>query len=477
LEIDAQGNKLWDKRFGGTAGDYLLGGLQTEDGGYLLGGNSESGLGGDRSQESQGSFDYWLVKIDATGNKLWDRRYGGEGYEEFRSLIQSADGGYLLAGSSFSRINGDKTAQNKGIADYWLVKTDRFGNKLWDKTFGGADNDQLRVAIPATGGSLLLAGLSFSGIGADKSEDNRGQGTPDYWIVKTTPEVYLPAPFLVNFQDKFTRTPQGWTKDYGLPFGEQNTGDTAYTFGWKNRSTESPIDLSGNTTLSGNGRKRPAPSDVLQATLMHMQADDVKNFRGTPVKSYWEIAVENGEYQVSVSVGDGINYTASDPENHSIHIEGIPAITGFIPQGANGSSSRFAQSTVRVNVTDGLLTILADGGTNTKINYAIIQPLGRATVVSQVAELQAAESQIAAGQAFPNPFIDQLSIRLSPELEGSLLVTVQDLMGNIHYQTQVADQRSVVSLDLSSVSLKTGIYMIAITAESGFRQVTRVVKK
>src|ERR1044071_4733175 len=68
--------KQWDKRFGGTLGDYLFSHQQTKDGGYVLGGYSSSGISGDKTQASLGLFDFWIVKIDSLGNKQWDKDFG-----------------------------------------------------------------------------------------------------------------------------------------------------------------------------------------------------------------------------------------------------------------------------------------------------------------------------------------------------------------------------------------------------------------
>ena len=88
----------------------------------MLAGTSNSGISGDKSQASRGGHDYWLVKTDANGNKEYDQRFGGSGTEEFRYIQRTADGGYLLGGRSDSGISGDRTQPSQGSMDYWLVK-------------------------------------------------------------------------------------------------------------------------------------------------------------------------------------------------------------------------------------------------------------------------------------------------------------------------------------------------------------------
>jgi hypothetical protein len=172
----------WDKTFGGTGSDYAHSVVSTSDGGYLLVGYSQSGAGGDKSQNSQGSYDYWAVKIDANGNKVWDKTFGGNGGDEAQSVVTTSDGGYLLVGYSASGAGGDKSQNSQGYTDYWAVKIDGNGNKVWDKTFGGTSHDYAQSVVSTSDGGYLLVGDSGSGAGGDKTQGN--QGSDDYWAVK-----------------------------------------------------------------------------------------------------------------------------------------------------------------------------------------------------------------------------------------------------------------------------------------------------
>ncbi len=138
-------DKQWDARFGDSSDEYFYSLQQTADGGYILGGQSWSGIiSGDKTQAGQGETDYWIVKTDAGGVKQWDARFGGSGDDGLSSLQQTADGGYILGGVSSSGISGDKTQGNWGsiyTSDYWIVKTDAGGVKQWDARFGGSDYD------------------------------------------------------------------------------------------------------------------------------------------------------------------------------------------------------------------------------------------------------------------------------------------------------------------------------------------------
>lgn len=166
----------------------------------------------------------------------------------------------------------------------------------------------------------------------------------------------------VNFQDSLTDPPKGWIKDFGQAYGPRTSSDQGdgYVYGWIKRSDKTPLDL------AKNGVKRNFPSDILSATFLQMQGNTVSNFNGTAVEGIWEAQVVDGNYDVTVSVGDG----ASTDSKNVINVEGVSAIAGFVPDAHN----KFKSATVTISVSDGYLTVDAIGGTNTKINSIVIHP-------------------------------------------------------------------------------------------------------
>jgi len=194
VKTDFDGNMQWEKRFGGTRDDLLADVHQTSDGGYILGGTIESDSSGDVSQRKKGYNDYWIVKVDAVGNKQWDKRFGGNSGSSLNAITstlsvvkQTSDGGYIIGGTTNSDSSLDVSQPTRGGNDYWIIKTDALGNKQWDKRFGGARGDDLGYLEIAADGGFVLVGTSTSGIGGDKSQSNRDStlNTGDYWIVKT----------------------------------------------------------------------------------------------------------------------------------------------------------------------------------------------------------------------------------------------------------------------------------------------------
>ncbi|WP_143164706.1 DUF6443 domain-containing protein [Chryseolinea serpens] len=181
VKTNAQGDKQWDKRFGGgesgpaRRANVLRSLVQTNDGGYMLGGSSSAEIGWDKSESSRGDHDYWIVKINAQGVKEWDKRFGGTDYDELSTLIQTTDNGYLLVGSSVAGQGGDRTAPALGSGDYWVVKIDSRGIKEWDKAFGTAGWDVCNAVVQTSDGGYLLGGFA--------SGDN-DYTAANYWVIK-----------------------------------------------------------------------------------------------------------------------------------------------------------------------------------------------------------------------------------------------------------------------------------------------------
>lgn len=227
IKVDPDGNKLWDKRFGSNSADYFREIIQTNDGGFVLGGFTEGGISGDKTEDAWdvGSYeyDYWIVKTDANGNKLWDKRYGGTGYDQMDGLVELADGSLMIGGYSSSIADGDKTAPPAGLGDYWIVKTDANGNYILDKKYGGNLEEICFDMLVDNANNILIGGNSRSDNGGDKTEDAYSDpfygNTSDYWIVKIDADgnkLWDHRYGGVNFEDEFGNIIQ--TDDGGYLF-------------------------------------------------------------------------------------------------------------------------------------------------------------------------------------------------------------------------------------------------------------------
>ncbi|MCW3466391.1 immunoglobulin domain-containing protein [Chitinophaga nivalis] len=180
VRVDNTGNKLWDKTFGGTGNDRINAVVASPEGGYLLGGTTWS-TNGDVTDGNNGKSDIWIVRLGTGGVKLWDKTFGGNDVDVLTSIAATPDSGYLLGGYTRS-LNGDITDGNNGAEDYWIIKIDANGNKQWNKTFGGGAADILKRVLYTEDGGYLLAGTSRS-VDGDVTTGNKG--LEDFWVVKT----------------------------------------------------------------------------------------------------------------------------------------------------------------------------------------------------------------------------------------------------------------------------------------------------
>jgi hypothetical protein len=189
VKLNSTGQIVWNKTIGGNKSDDPSAVVASNDGGFVIIGNSNSDISSEKTEANKGSDDYWVVKINSSGQKVWDKTLGGSGLETAKSLIALADGSFILAGSSESNISGDKTEVSIGFEDYWLVKIDNLGQKIWDKTFGSSTTDKANSIAASADGGFVIAGVSDGGISGNKTEV--GNGDYDYWIVKINDSITL----------------------------------------------------------------------------------------------------------------------------------------------------------------------------------------------------------------------------------------------------------------------------------------------
>jgi len=121
------------KTIGGSGNEILRKSIITNDGNYIISGKSNSNISGEKNENSKGYHDFWLVKINNFGAILWQKTIGGSGNEDLNNIVKNTDGSYYIIGNSDSQISGDKTDSCRGFQDGWLVKINDTGNLLWQK--------------------------------------------------------------------------------------------------------------------------------------------------------------------------------------------------------------------------------------------------------------------------------------------------------------------------------------------------------
>ncbi|KAA6438352.1 DNRLRE domain-containing protein [Dyadobacter flavalbus] len=255
IRLAANGTMQWEKTIGGNKSDRLAVIRQTADGGFLLGGSSFSDISADKTTAARGWDDFWIVKINANGAIQWDKTFGGSGQEGLGGLLITRDG-ILLGGYSDSNASGDKSENAKGIWDYWLVKLSPDGTKLWDKTIGGDQFDEMVDMQATSDGGVIIGGNSESGISGDKSEKSGGEWY-DYWIVKTDG--------LGNIQ---------WDKTLG--------GSKAESLGSVRQTPDGGYIISGVSKSGISGSKTLPSRGTFSAWLVRLDATGKKLWEKTP---------------------------------------------------------------------------------------------------------------------------------------------------------------------------------------------------
>ncbi|GAB4006241.1 hypothetical protein GCM10028808_07810 [Spirosoma migulaei] len=179
-KLNSDGMLTWYKFFGGIGLDYANGVKATPDGGYVVVGYTESADGpyGDVRGVYHGNGDAWILKLSSTGDLLWQKTLGGSGTDNAYAITPTADGAYLVAGTTSS--NDGDVSGNHGGSDAWLIKLNSVGDIISQKTYGGTGFDAALVITATVDGSYVLAGSTTSNDG----DVTGNHGDQDAWVVK-----------------------------------------------------------------------------------------------------------------------------------------------------------------------------------------------------------------------------------------------------------------------------------------------------
>ncbi|MBL7826571.1 MAG: T9SS type A sorting domain-containing protein [Saprospiraceae bacterium] len=179
IRLNEQGSLLWQKAIGGSLKDYFTRVALTPDNGFVISGYSTSN-DGDVSWNN-GDIDFWLVKLDSTGTKQWDRSLGGSHQELARCVISCTEGGYIAVGETYS-TDGD-VSSNFGSCDYWVVKLHANGELEWQQTYGGEGGDTPKEIIESSDGGYIVIGHSGSN-NSGQVFGHKDLGFENYWVIK-----------------------------------------------------------------------------------------------------------------------------------------------------------------------------------------------------------------------------------------------------------------------------------------------------
>ncbi len=454
IKIDSDGNKQWDKRFGGTGVEVPGRIIQTKDKGYIMGSHSTSGLSGDKTQPRWGMNDLWIVKTDSTGNKLWDKRFGGTLDDFAGIMIETSDNGYILGGSSNSPANGDITEDDRDpthfYSDIWIVKIDSVGNKQWDKRYGGTEDDGVSNIYQTADNGYFLVGGSNSSISGDKTEANWDTTHPiswDGWILK-----------IDSIGNKLWDKRYGGTEDDALVFMQPSSSGTYILCG----STKSPangdkttpktgywlleIDTLGNklwdkvfsdaTFASNRGFSKTTDNGYLISGVSVTNAANDKSENNLGPYQVWIIKTDsllNKQWDKTI-------FTTKRSEGYAIQTtDGCYAVGTWTGSGIGGYKTQANWDTTEQTYDYWILKFCMD--TVTGINELTDQP--QITI-------------------YPNPFATDVSISIQKENLHQATFTITNLIGQTIYHQEETNLANSYTKMLDLSYLPNDIYFVTV---------------
>jgi hypothetical protein len=284
VKTDSSGDTLWTSTYGGTDPDFGRSVQQTSDGGYIIAGYTES--------YGAGLEDFYIVKTDPLGDTLWTRVYGGINHDYAYSVDQTSDGGYIITGETNSFGSG-------GNYDVYLVKTNSFGDTLWTRRYGGDWNEEGWAVRETYEGGYIIAGLTNS----------YGAGNYDVWLLRIEDEE-LPAvsidmipdnpPVIVNPGGYFT-----FTGTIRNNTANNLTGDVWIMLDVPGIGTYGPIERYNNIHL--------APNQSITVTGIR------QNIPGFAPLGVYDYIAYGGNYPVFIADSAAFQFTVVSPARGVAH--------------------------------------------------------------------------------------------------------------------------------------------------------------
>lgn len=393
LRVNSSGNIIWQKNFGGSQVDLCYAMIATRDGGLLLGGGSYSN---DHDVSgNHGDQDFWLLKLDASGNKIWQRSLGGSGLDVCYSLVENNNLEIIACGSTNS-TNGDVNGL-RGRYDFWVVKLNASGTLLWQKCLGGSDHDAA-FSLTVTGSSnYLVAGYSKSSDGDLTSN----YGFTDYWMT------------LLDDNGNLIRQKNFGGSGADVSYSVINTSDGGYLL--CGGSTSADIDVKNNMGMEdswlakidanlnlewsksygGSGNERPSQAiqmpdgGFLVVSYAFSNDGDVTGNHGSA--DFWIVKLACKVPQANFSTssfnfcsGDSIRFT-----NTSVSSSAYNWSTNGVTFSTSNNPVFVASQTGNLNITLESQTCYASSqiSANLQINAVPVVDLGQDTSICQGRQL------------------------------------------------------------------------------------------
>ncbi len=307
LKLDSSGNRQWSKTYGRSNIDFAQSISQTSDGGYIVAGNTWS--------YGSGSSDFLILKLDSSGNRQWSRTYGGSNYDFAYSISQTSDGGYIVAG--YTRSYGS------GYYDFLILKLDSSGNRQWSRTYGGSNHDIAQSISQTSDGGYIVAGYTQS----------YGSGGSDFLILKLDSSGNVV-----------------WSKTYGgsnddVPYSISQTSDGGYIVAgstWSYGSGNNDflilkLDSSGNVVWSKTygGSNDDVPYSISQTSDGGYIVTGYTDSYGSVYSDFLILKLDSSGSINNCSLTQNINISSSSPSVSS----SSPSVSSSSPSVSSSSPS------------------------------------------------------------------------------------------------------------------------------------------
>jgi hypothetical protein len=375
----------WSETYGGAYNDQAQSIVQTTDEGYAIAGYTYS-FG------YPSIFRAWLVKTDSYGNVEWNRTYSGGSGEAIRSILQTSDGGFIMAGETWSY-----GASNN---NFWLLKTDFAGNPQWNRTYGGIGGESAFSVVQTSDGGYALAGYT----------DSFGAGNGDYWLVKTDANGYH------QWNKTYGTSGYEWgyslirTSDGGYALSGQRITGTGWYDSWLIK-----IDSAGNHQWNKTygGSDYDKTSSLVQTSDGGYALGGYTGWYDTTYEDFWLVKTDaSGNVQWSKTYGGMYNDAASAMIQTS---EGGYALTGYTQYPSAGYTDFWL---VKTDPSGNMQWNKTYGGAGPEMANSIMQTLDGAYVIAgrigdwleDEADLMLVKSNIESGLAWTSSTADTITL-------------------------------------------------------------------
>lgn len=469
FKTDSLGNPLWAKTYGGTGNEFAGVIRKVSTGGHIIGGSTTSFGAGDR--------DFYLIRTNSLGDTLWTKAFGGSGYDQCNSVLEDSDGGFIVAGESYSfGVSG---------ADIFLIKTDNSGNILWTLISGGATHDYCIYTQKTSDGGTIVLGHTYS----------YGAGDYDIYLLKINASGTILWSKTLGTIEREIATAAQETQDGGFII----TGDIINltssgrdlflikTDSLGNHSWSSRINVNGNSSGGLVSWSDTKGTSVLEAEDGSYVVAGNRDTMSGPGQDFFLIKTDSAGNILKAKVyNEGEPYFKIAGSMIQTNDGGFlgsarslgPVNTFLVKTDSDLQSGCFEYDVITATSSLPLIMntpvfLSATGGISGYTN-SIVTPVtfGSTDVCLSTGEIENSENQFL---LYPNPASSLLFYKTSLLPGETADISILDLAGRELARRKILSVNKEECFDLSP--LANGIYLIKITTNKGFVRTEKLVIK